>query len=145
MNGPSGAKVTHRGVRLQPTVKIVSAMKLMSMQRKGFEVFLWSVTTTPSLPKLEDVRVVRDFSDVFPDELPGIPPERDVEFTIELVPGTGPIAKAPYRMAPTEMQELRKQLDDMIEKDFIRPSASPWGAPILFVKKKDGSIRLCID
>ncbi|XP_074267457.1 uncharacterized protein LOC141590795 [Silene latifolia] len=71
------------------------------------------------------------YADVFPDELPGIPPERDVEFAIDLVPGTGPIAKAPYRMAPIELQELKKQLDEMIEKGFIRPSASPWGAPVL--------------
>jgi len=100
-------------------------MKLMSMHRKGYQVFLCTITSVPGLLKLEDVRVVSEYPDVFPDELPGIPPERDVEFTIELVPGTGPIAKAPYRMAPAEMQELRKQLDDMIEKDFIRPSSSP--------------------
>ncbi|XP_074271319.1 uncharacterized protein LOC141595254 [Silene latifolia] len=97
------------------------------------------------LEEFDDVLVVCEYPDVFPDELPGIPPERDVEFSIDLVPGTGPIAKAPYRMAPSELKELRIQLDDLIEKGFIRPSASPWGSPVLFVKKKDGSMRLCID
>ncbi|XP_074301470.1 uncharacterized protein LOC141632863 [Silene latifolia] len=92
-----------------------------------------------------DVPVVSEYEDVFPYELPGIPPERDIEFAINLVPGIGPIAKALYRMAPVELKELKKQLDEMIEKGFIRPSASSWGAPVLFVKKKDGSMRLCID
>uniref|UniRef100_A0A2N9GFR5 CCHC-type domain-containing protein n=1 Tax=Fagus sylvatica TaxID=28930 RepID=A0A2N9GFR5_FAGSY len=77
--------------------------------------------------------------------LHGLPPEREVEFTIDLVPGTGPISKAPYRMAPAELKELKEQLQDLLDKGFIRPSASPWGAPVLFVKKKDGSMRLCID
>ncbi|XP_074291100.1 uncharacterized protein LOC141617866 [Silene latifolia] len=97
------------------------------------------------LEEFDDVPIVCEYPYVFPDELPGIPPKRDVEFSIDLVPGTGPIAKAPYRMAPSELKELRIQLDDLIEKGFIRPSASPWGSPVLFVKKKDGSMRLCID
>nr|GFB33281.1 putative reverse transcriptase domain-containing protein [Tanacetum cinerariifolium] len=83
--------------------------------------------------------------DVFPDELPGIPPVREVEFNIELIPGAEPISKAPYRMAPVELKELKDQLQELIERGFIRPSVSPWGAPVLFVKKKDGSKRLCID
>ena len=74
-----------------------------------------------------------------------MPPVREVEFSIDLMPGTGPIAKAPYRMAPAEMKELKTQLEDLLDKGFIRPSMSPWGAPVLFVKKKDGSMRLCID
>ncbi|XP_057251716.1 uncharacterized protein LOC130591806 [Beta vulgaris subsp. vulgaris] len=94
---------------------------------------------------LESIPVVRDYPDVFPEELPGIPPERDVEFCIDLVTGTAPISKAPYRMAPSELQELKTQLQELIDKGFIRPSVSPWGAPVLFVKKKDGSMRLCID
>ncbi|GJV90442.1 putative nucleotidyltransferase, ribonuclease H [Tanacetum coccineum] len=83
--------------------------------------------------------------DVFPEELPGIPPIRDVEFNIELIPGAEPISKAPYRMAPIELKELKDQLQELLERGFIRPSVSPWGAPVLFVKKKDGSMRLCID
>nr|GFB92747.1 putative reverse transcriptase domain, aspartic peptidase domain protein [Tanacetum cinerariifolium] len=83
--------------------------------------------------------------DVFPDELPGIPPVRKVEFSIELIPGAEPISKAPYRMAPIELKELKDQLQELLERGFIRPSVSPWGAPVLFVRKKDGSMRLCIN
>ena len=89
--------------------------------------------------------MVSEFVDVFPEEIVGVPPEREVEFGIELVPGTTPISKAPYRMAPAELKELKAQLEDMLENGFIRPSTSPWGAPVLFVKKKDGTLRLCID
>ncbi|XP_063950154.1 uncharacterized protein LOC135152907 [Daucus carota subsp. sativus] len=97
------------------------------------------------LVKLEDIPVVNEFPDVFPDELPGLPPDREIEFAIDLAPGTEPVSKAPYRMAPVEMKELATQLQDLLEKGVIRPSVSPWGAPVLFVKKKDGSMRLCID
>jgi len=95
--------------------------------------------------KLEDVPIVRDFPDVFPEDLPGLPPSRQLDFRIDLVPNAVPVAKAPYRLAPTEMQELSTQLQELQDKGFIRPSHSPWGAPILFVKKKDGSFRMCID
>nr|GEZ55134.1 putative reverse transcriptase domain-containing protein [Tanacetum cinerariifolium] len=81
----------------------------------------------------------------FPDDLPGLPPPRQVEFRIDLVPGATPVARAPYRLALSEMKELAKQLQELSEKGFIRPSSSPWGAPVLFVKKKDGSFRMCID
>ncbi|KAA0036588.1 ty3-gypsy retrotransposon protein [Cucumis melo var. makuwa] len=89
--------------------------------------------------------VVRDYPDVFPEELPGLPLHREVEFAIELEPGTVLISRAPYRMAPAELKELKMQLQELLDKGFIRPSVSPWGAPVLFVKKKDGSMRLCID
>ena len=90
-------------------------------------------------------RVVDEFPDVFPDDLSGLPPVREVEFTIELMPGTAPISVAPYRFAPAELEELKSQLQELQEKGFIRPSTSPWGAPALFVKKKEGSLRMCID
>src|SRR6185312_14618725 len=93
----------------------------------------------------EEVLVVREFADVFPDELPGMPLERNVEFTIDLVPGTKPIANNAYRLAAPELAELKKQLEELQQKGFIRPIASPWGAPVLFVKKKDGSMRVCVD
>ncbi|KAA0048090.1 hypothetical protein E6C27_scaffold385G001650 [Cucumis melo var. makuwa] len=89
--------------------------------------------------------VVRDYPDVFPEKLSGLPPQREIEFAIELEPGTVPISRAPYRMAPVELKELKVQLQELLDKGFIRPSVSPWGAPVLFVKKKDGSMRLCID
>ncbi|GJU96373.1 putative reverse transcriptase domain-containing protein [Tanacetum coccineum] len=99
----------------------------------------------PKEKRLEDVPVIRDFPEVFPDDLPGLPPPRQVEFKIELVPGAAPVARAPYRLAPSELKELSDQLKELLEKGFIRPSSSPWGAPVLFVKKKDGSFRMCID
>ncbi|GJU53882.1 putative reverse transcriptase domain-containing protein [Tanacetum coccineum] len=88
---------------------------------------------------------VQDFPEVFPEDLPGIPPTRQVEFQIDLIPGAAPVARAPYRLAPSEMKELSDQLKELSDKGFIRPSSSPWGAPVLFVKKKDGSFRMCID
>nr|GEW64402.1 putative reverse transcriptase domain-containing protein [Tanacetum cinerariifolium] len=101
--------------------------------------------TSSDGPSLETHPIVWDFSDVFPEELSGIPLERKVEFGIELIPGTQPISKAPYRMALIELKELKEQLQELLDLGFIRPSVSPWGAPVLFVKKKDGSMRLCID
>ncbi|GJR53704.1 putative reverse transcriptase domain-containing protein [Tanacetum coccineum] len=91
-------------------------------------------------PKLSDISVVREFEDVFPEDLSGLPPQRQVEFRIDLVPGATPIAKSPYRLAPSEMQELSGQLQELQDKGFIRPSHSTWGAPVLFFKKKDGSL-----
>ncbi|GJS76683.1 putative reverse transcriptase domain-containing protein [Tanacetum coccineum] len=95
--------------------------------------------------RLEDIPVVKEFPEVFPKDLPGLPPVRQVEFQIDLIPGAARVARAPYRLAPSEMQELSDQLQELANRGFIRPSTSPWGAPILFVKKKDGSFRMCID
>ena len=89
--------------------------------------------------RLEDVPVVRDFLDVFPDDLLGLPPEREIDFPIDLVPDTSPISLPPYRMSPIELKELKTQLQELVDGGFIRPSISPWGAPVLFVKKKDGT------
>ncbi|GJZ86660.1 putative reverse transcriptase domain-containing protein [Tanacetum coccineum] len=115
---------------------------------KGFPIFLAHVTTKEIEDKsekkrLEDVPIVQDFPEVFPEDLPGLPPTRQVEFQIDLVPGAAPVARAPYRLAPSEMKELSEQLKELSDKGFIRPSSSPWGAPVLFVKKKDGSFRMC--
>ncbi|GJV66561.1 putative reverse transcriptase domain-containing protein [Tanacetum coccineum] len=96
-------------------------------------------------PRICDIPVVRDFTNVFPEDLLGLPPQRQVEFHIDLVPGATPLAKSPYRLAPSEMQELSGQHQELQDKGFIRPSHSPWGTPVLFVKKKDGSFRMCID
>ncbi|GKA04171.1 putative reverse transcriptase domain-containing protein, partial [Tanacetum coccineum] len=117
---------------------------------KGFPIFLAHVTTKEVEDKsekkrLEDVPIVQDFPEVFLEDLPGLPPTRQVEFQIDLVPGAAPVARAPYRLAPSEMKELSEQLKELSDKGFIRPSSSPWGAPVLFVKKKDGSFRMCID
>ncbi|GJU86768.1 putative reverse transcriptase domain-containing protein [Tanacetum coccineum] len=95
--------------------------------------------------KQEEIDVVRDFSEVFPDDLSGIPPIREIEFRIKLIPGATPVAKSPYRLAPFELVEFSGQLKELQNKGFIRPSSSPWGAPVLFIKKKYGSFRMCID
>jgi hypothetical protein len=94
---------------------------------------------------IEEIPVVREFLDVFPDNLPGMPPERDIEFKIELQPGTAPISKALYKMSRKELVELKIQLKDLLDKGFIHPSSSPWGCPALFVSKKDKGLRLCVD
>nr|GFC61042.1 putative reverse transcriptase domain-containing protein [Tanacetum cinerariifolium] len=95
--------------------------------------------------QLENIPVVRDFPKVFPEDLSGLPPSRQVVFQIDLIPGAALVARAPYRLAPPEMKELSEQLKELSDKGFIRPSSSPWGASVLFVKKKDGSFQMCID
>jgi hypothetical protein len=92
-----------------------------------------------------EVPMVNEFPDVFPEELPGMPPDRNIEFVIELNPGTTPIYKTPYRMATPELAELKEHVKELLEKGFIRPSSSPWGVPVIFVPKKDGTQRLCMD
>nr|GEU69433.1 putative reverse transcriptase domain-containing protein [Tanacetum cinerariifolium] len=131
-------------------LNIISCTKAQEYLSKGCDVFLAHITIKKAKDKseekrLEDMPIVRDFHDVFPKYLPGIPPTRQVEFQIDLVPGFAPIARAPYRLAPSEMKELAQQLQELPDKGFIRSRSSPWGAPVLFVKKKDGSFRMCID
>ena len=94
---------------------------------------------------LENILMIKEFPDVFPEELPGLPPEREVDLSIEVVQGMTPISRAPYRMVPTELKEMKTQLQELLDKGFVRPSVSPWGAPVLFVKKKDDTLRMCID
>ena len=94
---------------------------------------------------LEDIPVIKEFLDVFPKELLGLPPEREVDLSTEVVQRMNNISRAPYRMAPIELKELKPQLQELLDKGFVRPSVSPWGVPILFVKKKDGTLRMCID
>ncbi|GJT97967.1 putative reverse transcriptase domain-containing protein [Tanacetum coccineum] len=122
---------------------VVTAHKYI---KRGCHLFLAHVTEKkPKEKRLKDVPVIREFPEVFPDELPGLPPPRQVEFRIDLVPGAAPVARAPYRLASSKMKELSVQLQELLEKGFIHLSSSPWGAPVLFVKKKDGSFRMCID
>ncbi|GKB47236.1 putative reverse transcriptase domain-containing protein [Tanacetum coccineum] len=118
--------------------------------REGLSCFLEHITKKKTKEKseeklLKEVSIVRDFQEVFPEDLPGVPPTQQVEFQIDLVPGDAPVARAPYRLAPSEMKELSDQLQELSDKGFIRPSSSPWGTLILFVKKKDRSFRMCID
>ncbi|KAL5545301.1 hypothetical protein UlMin_009085 [Ulmus minor] len=138
-------KFNSQGSRNQKMM--ISVMKASKLLTNGCVGFLANIvdTTQKEKMKLEDVPVVNEFKDVFPEDLPGIPPDREIMFEIELLPGTSPISKAPYRMAPAELRELQTQLQELLDKGFIRPSHSPWGAPVLFVKKKDGTLRMCID
>ncbi|GKB30892.1 putative reverse transcriptase domain-containing protein, partial [Tanacetum coccineum] len=131
-------------------LSIISCTKAQEYLAKGCHVFLANITATKDEDKskgkrLEDVPVVREFPEVFPEDLPGIPPTRQVEFRIDLVPGAAPVARAPYRLAPSEMKELAEQLQELTDKGFIRPSSSPWGAPVLFVKKKEMSFSLPVE
>ena len=89
--------------------------------------------------------MVKDYPDVFPEELPGMPPDREIEFLIELLPGIGPISKRPYRMPTNDLEEVKKQIKELLEKGYIRLSSSPWGALVLLVEKKDGTLRMCVD
>ncbi|GJS16557.1 putative reverse transcriptase domain-containing protein [Tanacetum coccineum] len=127
-------------------LKVISCIKARKYVKRACYLFIAHVTEKRSKEKrLEYMPVIHVFPDVFPEEFPGLPPARQVEFRIDLVPGTAPVTRAPYRLAPFEMKELSVQLQELLEKGFIRLSSSSWGAPMLFVKKKDGSFRICID
>ena len=132
--------VVFYGERRRTPSGLISAIYARCLLRKGCSGFPAHIVDTRSdEARIEDVPVVRDFQDVFPDDLPGPPPEREVDFPIDLVPGMAPISLPPYRMAPAELKELKAQLQELVDGGFIRPSISPWGAPVLFVKKKDGT------
>jgi hypothetical protein len=140
--------MTHHRVVLDVAAR---ALEIRSPTSEDLVLYLPSQDSTQSCAfammesPVKKIPVVCEYTDVFPDELPGMPPDRDIEFAIELQPGTSPISKRPYRMPPMELAELKKQLEELLDKGFIRPSTSPWGCPALFVKKKDESLRVCID
>ncbi|GJT98551.1 putative reverse transcriptase domain-containing protein [Tanacetum coccineum] len=131
-------------------LNIISCTKTHKYIKKGCPIFLAHVTTKETEDKsekkrLEDVPIVRNFLEVFPEDLLGLPPTQQVEFQIDLIPGAAPIVRAPYRLTPSEMKDLSEKLKELFDKGFIRPSSSPWGALVLFVKKKDGSFRMYIN
>jgi len=142
---PEGESLTYRGDYDTRAVSLISATRAYKLVGKGCPAFLCAVEITETF-RLEpkDIPLVREYREVF-QEVPGSPPEREIEFAIELVPGMAPISKAPCRMAPAELAELKTQLQELLDKGLIEPSVFPWGAPVLFVRKKDGSLRLCID
>nr|GEV83117.1 putative reverse transcriptase domain-containing protein [Tanacetum cinerariifolium] len=134
----------------EPRLAVISCSKAQEYMAKGCQTFLAQISAKKKEDKSEGkqlrvVPIVRGFPKVFLEDLPGLPPARPVEFQIDLIPGAAPVARAPYRLAPSEMKKLSKQLQELSDKGFIRPSSSPWGAPVLFVKKKDGLFRMCID
>ena len=137
--------MTIHGKKPSKPVSFITKIKASKCIRNGHLSYLVYALETKEEKKLEDIPVVAEFPEVFPQDLPGLPPDRQIEFRIDLIPGATPIAKAPYRLASTEMKELKNQVQELLDKGFIRPSMSSWGAPILFVKKKDGSMRMCID
>jgi hypothetical protein len=115
---------------------IIQLSSLEEVPRRAYSVVVEELVNIP---------VLQEFLDVFPEELQGLPPEHDVEFSIELKPETAPVSRTSYRMSPNELAELKTQLQDLLEKGFIRPSSSPWGCPAIFVKKKDQTLRMCVD
>ena len=138
--------VVFYGERRRGPSGLISAISARCLLQKGCKGYLAHVVDTRSSEVgFEDVPVVRDFPDVFPEILQGLPLEREIDFPINLVPSTAPISLPPYRMAPAELKELKTQLQELVDRGFIRPSFSPWGASVLFVKKKDDTWRLCID
>ena len=146
LHRPGKLEVKFRGLRRELSSNMISTMAAQRMLRKGCQGYLaYVVEIGKEGTMVDEIPVVREFPDVFPDDNAGLPPEREVEFTIDLILGTEPISIPPYRMAPAELRELKAQLEELLSKGFIRPSISPWGALVLFVKKKDWSLRLCID
>ena len=143
---PNDDEVIFISERSNHLSNVISATTARKMVRKGCEAYLaYVIDTIKARPSVSDIPTVSDFPDVFPEEFPGLPPQRKIEFTIDVVSGATPTSITPYRMAPLELKEWKLQLQELLEKGFIRPSVSPWGAPVLFVKKKDDTLRLCID
>ncbi|GJU53429.1 putative reverse transcriptase domain-containing protein [Tanacetum coccineum] len=135
-----------RGDQSKTRLNLISCIKTERYISRGSQVFVAQIMEKKSNEKrLEDIPVVKEFLEVFPEDLPGLPPVRQEEFQIDLIPGATLVARAPYRLAPSEMQELSNQLQELADRGFIRPSTSPWGALVLFVKKQDESFRMCID
>ncbi|GJX81090.1 putative reverse transcriptase domain-containing protein [Tanacetum coccineum] len=139
-----GETIIIRGDLSTTRLNLISCIKTKRYISRGCQVFIAHVMEKKSDEKrLENIPVVREFPKVFPEDLLGLPPVRQVEFQIDLIPGAAPVARAPYRLAPSEMRELSDQLQELTDRGFIRPSTLPWGAPVLFVKKKDKSFRMC--
>lgn len=146
LRGPNGEYLSYRGNARRLEVKIVTMLKMRKYLNKGHEVYLCTLQDLSiESETLEQSLVVKEFPNVFPKEILGIPLNREVEFSIDFLPGTMPISKVPYRMVANQMSNLKEQLQEMLENGYIRPSTSAWGAPVLFVKKMDGSLWLCID
>ena len=124
-------------------INVIQANKMLCKACQGYLVY--AIEYGNSEMQLAEIPMVNKFFDVFPKDLPGLPPDRELEFEIELAPGIEPISIASYRIAPTELKELKVQMKELLSKGFVKTSTSPWGAPVLFVKKKDGSLHLCID
>ncbi|XXG62687.1 hypothetical protein AAC387_Pa05g1002 [Persea americana] len=140
---PTG--VLFQGERRNSYPRFISALNADRLVRSGYEGYLAFIKEDKRSQGVEEILIVCKFPDIFTEEIPGLPLVRKIDFTIELLPRTAPISIAPCRMAPAELGELKIQLQELLDKGFVRSSVSPWGALVLFVKKKDGSMRMCID
>eukprot|EP00253_Pinus_taeda_P015011 PITA_15011 len=137
-----------QGIKHPVQIRPITASQLAKCLRKKCQIYAIQVCYANQKDKistLDGIPVVQEFVDVFPEEVPGLPPKRDIDFTIELTPGVAPESRAPYRMSMPELTELKMQLQELLDKNYIRPSVSSWGAPVLFVKKNDGTLCMCID
>ncbi|GKF00569.1 putative reverse transcriptase domain-containing protein [Tanacetum coccineum] len=138
----NGETLIIRGDQSKNRLNLISCIKTERYISRGYQVVMEKKSDEK---RLENIPVVREFLEVFPDDLPGLPPVLQVEFQIDLILGEALVARAPYRLAPSEMQERSDQLQELADRGFIRPNTLPWGAPVLFVKKKNGSFRMFID
>ena len=142
---PSGEEVTFIGERSNNLSNVISTSTTRTMVQKGCESYLVYVVDTEKAKCTSDIPTVCDYLNMFPEELLGLPQWREIKFAIVVVPCATPASITPYRMTLVELKELKRQLQELLEKEFICPSVSPWGAPVLFVKKKVGTLRLCVD
>jgi hypothetical protein len=124
----------------------ISVMLLKKCFRKGCQLFVAHLEEAPEdkVSNIEDHAIIKEFKDIF-QEVPGLPPKRDIGFSVNLIPGAAPMSKAPYRMSTPELKKPQLQLEELLKKGYIRPSVSPWGSLVLFLKNKDGMLILCID
>eukprot|EP00253_Pinus_taeda_P028992 PITA_28992 len=137
-----------QGIKHPVQIRPITASQLAKCLRKKCQIYAIQVGYANQKDKvsaIDSILIVQEFVDVFPEEVPGLPPKRDIDFTIELIPGAAPVSRAPYQMSVPELTELKMQLQELLDKNYICPRVSPWGAPVLFVKKKDGTLRMCID
>jgi hypothetical protein len=143
---PTDSKFKFVGTKVGTTQQLISTTLAKQLLLKGCQVYLACLKESPHEErKMEEISVVQEFLDDFLEDFSGLPPDKEIEFCIDLISGATPISKAPYRMTPMELKELKKQIQELLDKGFIRPSVSPWGVLVLFVKKKDDTFRMCID
>jgi hypothetical protein len=142
-----GRKITLQGIQKLVSVRQISSLQMKKYCRKGCPLYEIQVLESieDDRPNLEDHPILREYRDVFPEEVSSLPSRRDIDFSIKLAPGAVLVSRTPYRMSTPELVEIKLQLKEMMEKGYIQPNVSPWGAPIMFVKKKDGTLQLCID
>ena len=140
-----GQETLVQGRNGKPRAKLSKASRMLRGLRSGQQIYVVKLNKVEQKEDQNEPRWLQEFSDVFPEDLTNLPPSRDVDHEIEVFPGSEPVSKRPYKMSLPEAIELKEQLRQLLEQGFIRPSNSPWGVPVLFQKKKDGSLRLCID